>query len=137
MKFKKLSSFLFAFVFAFAFLATGCSNGSDDNNTTEEQTGLKAPAGLAVEASTKTNTVKVTWTDNGAAYYWIYYNTSNDTTTATCASRYETSGTYGYKITLSASGTYYFWVKAADGYDSTDKTSDFSSPISYNFTYSN
>ena len=100
-------------------------------------TSLSAPTGLAVAASTKTNTVKVTWTNNGAKRYWIYYNTSDDTATATCASRSGTSGTYGYEITLSASGTYYFWIKAADGYDSTDKTSDFSSSISYNFTYSN
>lgn len=226
MKFKKLSSLLFAFVFAFAFLVVSCSNGSDDSNSAEEQSGtitlsaeatsatvgdvvslsvsfsgwsenptavdvyvkessdalkngvavsagkitldtshfeagtynlyvasgsvksnsievtltknaLKAPTGLAVAASTETNTVKVTWTNNGAQRYWIYYNTSDDTATATCASRYESSGTYGCEITLSASGTYYFWIKAADGYDSTDKTSDFSSSISYNFTYSN
>ena len=211
MKFKKLSSLLFAFVFAFAFLVAGCSNGSDDNSSAEEQSGtitlsaeatgatvgdvvslsvsfsgwsanpaavdvyvkelsdalktgvtvsagkitldtshfeagsynlyvasgnvksnsievtltknaLKAPTGLAVVASTETNTVKVT---------------SDDAATATCASRFGSSGTYGCKITLSASGTYYFWIKAADGYYSTDKTSDFSSSISYNFIYSN
>ena len=224
MKFKKLSSLLFAFVFAFAFLVAGCSNGSDDSNSAEEQSGtitlsaeatsatvgdvvslsvsfsgwsenptavdvyvkessdalkngvavsagkitldtshfeagtynlyvasgsvksnsievtltknaLEAPTGLAVAASTETNTVKVTWTDNGAKKYWIYYNTSDDTATATCASRYEISGTYGCEITLSASGTYYFWIKAADGYKSTDKTSDFSDSVSYDFTY--
>lgn len=226
MKFKKLSSLLFAFVFAFAFLVAGCSNGSDDSNSAEEQSGtitlsaeatsatvgdvvslsvsfsgwsenptavdvyvkessdalkngvavsaekitldtshfeagtynlyvasgsvksnsikvtltknaLKAPTGLAVAASTETNTVKVTWTNNGAKNYWIYYNTSDDAATATCASTVAHSGTYGCEITLSASGTYYFWIKAADGYYSTDKTSDFSSSISYNFIYSN
>ena len=214
MKFKKLSSLVFAFVFAFAFLVASCSNGSDDNSSAEEQsctitlsaeatsatvgdvvslsvsfsgwsenpaavdvyvkessdalkTGvtvsagkitldtshfepgsyklyvvsgnvksnsievvltknvLKAPTGLTVAASTKTNAVKVTWTDNGAKRYWIYYNTSDDTATATCASISGTSGTYGCEITLSVSGTYYFWIKAADGYYSADKTSDF------------
>ncbi len=98
-------------------------------------TSLSAPTGLAVAASTETNTVKVTWTNNGAKNYWIYYNTSDDTATATCASRGAWSGTYGCEITLSASGTYYFWIKAADGYY--DKTSDFSSSIRYNFIYSN
>lgn len=221
MKFKKLSSLLFAFVFAFAFLVAGCSNDSTEEQSstimlsaeatsatvgdvvslsvsfsgwsanptavdvyvkessdalktgvavsagkitldtshfeagtynlyvasgivksnsievTLTKNALKAPAGLAVAASTETNTVKVTWTNNGAKRYWIYYNTSDDTATATCASRSGISGTYGYEITLSASGTYYFWIKAADGYDSTDKTGDFSSSISYNFTYSN
>ena len=224
MKFKKLSSLLFAFVFAFAFLVAGCSNGSDDSNSAEEQSGtitlsaeatsatvgdvvslsvsfsgwsenptavdvyvkessdalkngvavsaekitldtshfeagtynlyvasgsvksnsievtltknaLKAPAGLEVAASTETNTVKVTWTNNGAKNYWIYYNTSDDTATATCASRFGSSGTYGCKITLSASGTYYFWIKAADGYYTTDAASAFSDSVSYEFTY--
>lgn len=224
MKFKKLSSLVFAFVFSFAFLVASCSNGSDDNSSTEDQSctitlsaeatsatvgyvvslsvsfsgwsanpaavdvcvkessdalktgaavsagkitldtshfeagtynlyvasgkvksnsievtltknALEAPAGLAVAASSKTNTVKVTWTDNGAKKYWIYYNTSDDTATATCASRFETSGTYGCEITLSASGVYYFWIMAADGYYSTDKTSDFSTVATY--TYSN
>ena len=223
MKFKKLSSLLFAF--AFAFLVASCSNGSDDNSSAEEQsytitlsaeatsatvgdvvslsvsfsgwsenpaavdvvcekessdalkTGvavsagkitldtshfepgsyklyvvsgnvksnsievtltknvLKAPTGLTVAASTKTNAVKVTWTDNGAKKYWVYYNTSDDTATATCASRFETSGTYGCEITLSVSGTYYFWIKAADGYYSTDAASAFSDSVSYEFTY--
>lgn len=110
---------------------------SNSIEVTLTKNALKAPTGLAVAASTETNTVKVTWTNNGAKRYWIYYNTSDDTATATCASRSGISGTYGYEITLSASGTYYFWIKAADGYNSTDKTSDFSSSISYNFTYSN
>ena len=226
MKFKKLSSLLFAFVFAFAFafLVAGCSNGSDDSNSAEEQSGtitlsaeatsatvgdvvslsvsfsgwsenptavevyvkelsdalktgvavsagkitldtshfeagtynlyvasgsvksnsievtltknaLKAPTGLAVVASTETNTVKVTWTNNGAENYWIYYNTSDDAATATCASRAAWSGTYGCEITLSASGTYYFWIKAADGYYDTDAASAFSDSVSYDFTY--
>ena len=228
MKFKKLSSLLFAFVFAFAFLVASCSNSSDDNSFTEEQScaitlsaeatsatvgdevslavsfsgwsanptavdvyakessdalktgaavsagkitldtshfesgtynlyvasgkvksnsikvtltknalenALKAPTGLAVAASTKTNTVKVTWTDNGAKKYWIYYNTSDDTATATCASRFETSGAHGCEITLSAPGAYYFWVKAADTGDSTSPASDFSTVATY--TYSN
>lgn len=116
------------------------ASGSVKSNSIEvtlTKNALKAPAGLEVAASTETNTVKVTWTNNGAKNYWIYYNTSDDTATATCASRGAWSGTYGCEITLSASGTYYFWIKAADGYYSTDKTSDFSSSIRYNFIYSN
>lgn len=120
------------------YVASGSVKSNSIEVTLTENT-LKAPTGLTVAASTKTNTVKVTWTDNGAKEYWIYYSTSNDTTTATCATRAASSTTskYGYEITLSASGTYYFWIKAADGYYSTDKTSDFSDSVSYNFTYSN
>ena len=224
MKFKKLSSLLFAFVFAFAFLVAGCSNGSDDNSSAEEQSGtitlsaeatsatvgdvvslsvsfsgwsenptavdvyvkessdalkngvavsagkitldtshfeagtcnlyvacgsvksnsievtltknaLKAPAGLAVAASTETNTVKVTWTNNGAKMYRIYYNKSDDAATAICAKKLETDGTSGCEITLFASGTYYFWIKAADGMVDTVPTSAFSDSVSYDFTY--
>ena len=214
MKFKKLSSLLFAFVFAFAFLVAGCSNGSDDSNSsaitlsaeamsatvgdvvslsvsfsgwsanptavdvyakessdalktgvvvsagkitldtshfeagaynlyvasgsvksnsikvTLSENALKAPTGLAVAASKTTNTVKVTWTSNGADWYRIYYNKSDDAATAICASKYATSGTD--EITLSASGTYYFWIKAADN---TETTSAFSDSVSYDFTY--
>ena len=224
MKFKKLSSLLFAFVFAFAFLVVSCSNGSDDNSSAEEQSGtitlsaeatsatvgdvvslsvsfsgwsenptavdvyvkessdalkngvavsagkitldtshfeagtynlyvacgsvksnsievtltknaLKAPAGLAVAASTETNTVKVTWTNNGAKMYRIYYNKSDDAATAICAKKLETDGTSGCEITLFASGTYYFWIKAADGMVDTVPTSAFSDSVSYDFTY--
>ena len=224
MKFKKLSSLLFAFVFAFAFLVAGCSNGSDDSNSAEEQSGtitlsaeatsatvgdvvslsvsfsgwsenptavdvyvkessdalkngvavsagkitldtshfeagtynlyvasgsvksnsikvtlsenaLKAPTGLVVTASTVINTVKVTWTNNGAKRYRIYYNTSDDAATAICAKKLETDGTSGCEITLFASGTYYFWIKAADGMVDTVPTSAFSDSVSYDFTY--
>ncbi len=113
------------------------SDFSDSVSYEFTYTSLSVPTGVAVEASTTTNTVKVTWTNNGAKKYWVYYNTSNDTTTATCASRYETSGTYGYEITLYSSGTYYFWVKAADGYSTSSATSTFSDSVSYNFTYTN
>ena len=51
MKFKKLSSLLFAFVFAFAFLVAGCSNGSDDNSSAEEQSGTIT---LSAEATSAT-----------------------------------------------------------------------------------
>ena len=84
----------------------------------------------------KKNNVTVKWTDNGSARYWIYYNTVNDTSTATCAIRYADSVycTYGYDIALPSSGTYYFWVKSADGYHTNSKTSDFSDVVTYTYT---
>ena len=96
---------------------------------------LSAPTGVTVTTATTGNRVTVKWTDNGATKYWVYYNSTNDTSTATCASKYETSGTYGCDISLPSTGTYYFWVKAADGYSSTSATSDFSSVATYDFTY--
>ena len=113
----------------------GCQNPSASNNSTPVDP--NAPTGVTVELATAKNTVKVKWTDNNSAYYWIYYNSSNDTSTATCVTKSASSSnsTYGYEITLSSSGTYYFWVKAADGYHSDSVTSDFSEPAT--FTLSN
>lgn len=98
---------------------------------------LPIPTNVTVSASTKKNNVTVKWTDNGSAKYWIYYNTVNDTSTATCATESASSFdfTYGYDIVLPSSGTYYFWVKAADGYDTDSNTSDFSEAVSFEFTY--
>ena len=113
----------------------GCQNPSASNNSTPVDP--NAPTGVTVELATAKNTVKVKWTDNNSAYYWIYYNSSNDTSTATCVTKSASSSnsTYGYEITLSSSGTYYFWVKAADGYHSDSVTSDFSEPATFDFTY--
>ncbi|MGN0724525.1 MAG: hypothetical protein ACI4LT_11015, partial [Treponema sp.] len=89
------------------------------------------PTGVTVSASTTKNNVTVKWTNNGSAKYWIYYNTENNTETATCATRFASSGTYGYDISLLSSGTYYFWVKSADGYYTDSNTSDFSEVVTY------
>lgn len=96
---------------------------------------LTAPEDVTVTAASKGNQVIVTWTDNGASNYWIYYNSTNDTETATLFSRYATTGRYGREVPLSSTGTYYFWVKAADGYSKTSHTSGFSSVATYDFTY--
>ena len=99
---------------------------------------LEVPTGVTVSASTTKNKVTVKWTDNGSAKYWIYYNTENNTATATCETKFADSYecTYGYDISLPSSGTYYFWVKSADGYDTDSNTSDFSEAVSFEFTYS-
>ena len=98
---------------------------------------LPIPTNVTVSASTKKNNVTVKWTDNGSANYWIYYNTVNDTSTATCATTFADSFhcTHGYNIVLPSSGTYYFWVKVADGYHTDSNTSDFSEAVSFEFTY--
>ena len=90
-----------------------------------------------MSASETKNTVEIKWTDNGSPYYWIYYNSENDSSTATCKTKAADSLTsrYGYKITLPSSGTWYFWVKSADGYTSSSVTSDFSESAQFDFTY--
>ena len=83
----------------------------------------------AFTATGSGNSVKLSWaetrTSSGLIPYcwWIYYGTENDSSKATLKSRW---GYQDYPITLPASGTYYFWVKAADSYDSTSPASDFS-----------
>lgn len=227
MKFKKLSSLVFAFVFAFAFLVASCSNGSDDNSSTEEQSGsitlsaeatsatvgdvvslsvsfsgwsanpsavdvyvkessdalktgvavsagkitldtshfepgsyklyvvsgnvksnsievtltrnvlekaLKAPSDVVATVSASTsNTIVIKWTNvSGVSKYWLYCGTTNDSASATLKTKYAYSG---YSFTISESGTYYFWVKSADGYKDDSNTSAFSSVASCAITY--
>ena len=84
MKFKKLSSLLFAFVFAFAFLVAGCSNGSDDSNSAEEQSGtitLSAEATSATVGDVVSLSVSFSgWSENPTAVD-VY---SNPQRTALC-----------------------------------------------------
>lgn len=98
---------------------------------------LPSTEGLKVVAGSKTNTVKVTWTSNESFYYWIYYNTANDSSTAICATKAADSTTAikGYKISLPSTGKYYFWIKSAEGTSDSSNTSDFSSPVEYDFVY--
>ena len=127
----------FSILFFTLFLFLSIISCSSPTNNGEDSNALKAPAGLTVTETETKNTVKLTWTDNNSPYYWIYYNTTNNTETATCKTKSASSSnaTYGYEITLSSSGTYYFWIKSADGYTTTSNTSDFSTPVTYNFTY--
>ena len=118
-----------AFIIYFLTLILGCSNPTNTENS------LYAPTGITVAASSTTNQVTIKWTDNDSAYYWVYYNKTNDSSTATCATRFSSSGTYGYDVALAETGTYYFWVKSSDGNSKTSVTSDFSVAASFDFTY--
>lgn len=95
---------------------------------------LSAPTALIATGSG--NSVKLSWTatktssDLSPCSWWIYYGTENDSSKATLKSRY---GYQDYSITLSASGTYYFWVKAADSGDSTSPASGFSTVATYTY----
>ena len=113
-------------------------SGSDDDTENTDNYAFSAPTNVTVSASTTKNTVTVKWSDvsdSAVEYYYIYYSTSNDTSSlSTPAARTSLSGSYGKDISLSESGTYYFWVKAADAYSS-ENTSDFSSVATYEFTY--
>ena len=95
---------------------------------------LSVPSNFTVSLSTTTaNTVKLSWSEEKASYsYWIYYATTNDSSQATLESKY---GYKGYTMQLTENGTYYFWVKAANGSTSTSATSDFSKSSSITFTH--
>ena len=97
-------------------------------------TTLQVPANVQAELSTeKLNTITVSWTTTGAKYYWVYYGTTNNTASAILLS--DTVSSTSYSKSFSASGTYYFWVKSADGYNNTDQTSDFSNGVSCTLTH--
>ena len=99
---------------------------------------LTPPTNVTATASGSSGKVKVTWTASDAAYYWIYASTTNDTTSLTHpnasahAGIYVTDGAGSYDISLSESGTYYIWVKAANAiYSSSGKSSAFSTAATY------
>ena len=80
-------------------------------------TELTAPTNVTVAAIDNTNQVKITCDNVKASYYWFYYGTTNDSEKATYI---DWQITPSQTIELSENGTYYFWVKAADGYGSTE-----------------
>ena len=102
------------------------------------ETTLIAPTNLKVEASSTTlNTLDLSWDKvDGVKYYWIFYSTENNSFTA---KYYDAAYSNKKSITLSESGTYYFWVKSADSYYSSygnnSGCSDFSNMSQFNFTH--
>lgn len=121
------------------------SDFSDSANASFTYSALNAPIDVTATASTSgTNTVTVTWRDSKEANkYFIYYGTTNDSSSATkyslngyasdeYDSSYKKTGYYkGTKdITLTTTGTYYFWVKGVDG---TNHESDFSTIATYTY----
>ncbi|MBR2038774.1 MAG: hypothetical protein IKA09_13755 [Lachnospiraceae bacterium] len=80
--------------------------------------GLTAPKYVtAVQSTTTINAVTVSWQNNGAGKYWLYYNTADNKDTALSLDgkyTYIYSSKNSHDIPLPASGTYYFWVVAED-----------------------
>ena len=140
---KIVSSILIACFISFTIIS--CANNVDDNQP--EQTNYSLISFSAEQSATTSNAVALTWIDSvKAAKYYIYYNTTNDSSAATkyssngyvsdeYDSSYEKTGNYkGTKdIALAESGTYYFWVKAVD---SSNNESEFSNSVSCVFVYS-
>ena len=119
------------------------STGQQEVDSSGQQGALPAPTNVAVMAhESKANTVTVTWETGAdvARYYWIYYSTTNSTTgleeplEKAISGLYVDEGTGSYDIVLNQSETYYFWVRAADGYDLESPASAFSAAVSYQFT---
>jgi len=121
----------------------GC-NGTVDNSTqtptptptpTPTAKGAYAPTDVKAELDTNTvNGITISWTSTGAKNYWVYYNTSNDSSTAKVLTDWASSSKYS--TTLSETGTYYFWVRAADDFTSSSSLSSFSNNVaSLSFTY--
>lgn len=130
----------------FVALLFGCKQLTEPGTSAPAQPGtstLSVPTNLYVAATEDAeNCVTLTWSTGTevAKYYWIYYSTTNDTTALTSPQKKVSpflwdEGTGTCDIGLDKSGTYYFWVKAADGYGDDSSTSTFCGPISYQFTF--
>ena len=118
----------------------GCKQESSLPNPSQQEL-LPAPTGVTVKThADKLNTVTLTWQtgDEVAEYYWIYYSTTNSTEGLAGPQEraYGSSikkGTGTCDIVLDKSGTYYFWVRAADSYGTDSGVSGFSEGIKYDF----
>lgn len=96
--------------------------------------GYYAPKTFTVEADPKTkNGITITWEAEEEPHYWIYYSTENNSETAKILTKYTYDGKYS--TTLSASGTYYFWIRAFQYYGTDGSLSSFSDSVSYDFTF--
>ena len=112
---KKYISVISAVLLLYA--AIGCKGAVNNPTPTPTPTANGAYAPTDVKAELDSNTVNgitISWTSTGARTYWVYYNTSNDSSTAKVLTDYTFSSKYS--TTLSETGTYYFWVKAADDF---------------------
>ena len=123
------------------FWVTGYKTGKSDSNYSKvasydfTYTPLTAPASVtATSALIDDNSVKVAWTSTGAVYYWVYWNSTNDSATATRAKTYASEYSLYEYINLPQPGTYYFWVKSADSNDADSPTSGFSAAATYTYT---
>ena len=151
-KFQRFISCLFMIlVVVFLF---GCKQPTDSETGAPTQPGtgaptqpgtgaLPSPTNLSVTAAEDAeNFVTLTWSTGTdvAEYYWIYYSTTNDTTALKSPQKKVSlflwdEGTGTCDIGLDKSGTYYFWVKAANGYGEDSPSSAFSTVASHQFTY--
>ena len=112
----------------------GCNGPVNNPTRTPTAKGVYAPTDVKTELDSNTvNGITISWTDTGAKTYWVYYNTSNDSSTAKVLTDYTFSSKYS--TTLSKTGTYYFWLRAADDLTSSSSLSSFSNVASLSFTY--
>jgi len=114
--------------------ATLKANESIKSNTVEIEivdTLVKLETFEITESSDTKNTIKFNWLKNGAKYYYIYYSTSDDFSTATKATYSSSSTTWTFSPALE-DGKYYFWIKTSSNYNNAD--GEVSDSVSYNFT---
>ncbi len=93
-----------------------------------------APTGLTVTPVTgKANVVNLTWDNNKAYKYAVYYGMDSNFSNYSSPSKNGTYPENGWDFFLQTTGTYYFWVKPYDYLDSED--TPVSEAKTYEFTY--
>jgi|GEM_PF-1522291 len=70
------------------------------------------PASVSATDGTYSDRVAVTWTGTSGNYFQVYRNTTNNSSTASALSGWQTSASYN-DFTATANQTYYYWVRAA------------------------
>lgn len=131
--FSKSKKFLVGLLFAaIAMICISCGFGKDpfednsssnNNSSSTDTTVITAPVLIKVEKANKHLCVNVygDFSSNTSISYYFYYNTKNDSSTATQVSIFQVSGGSGYKqIELPDYGTYYIWAKKEESYTKSD-----------------
>lgn len=101
------------------------------------QNNLPIPQNIKVELSIEqNNTLKISWDKlEGVSHCWVYYSKENNISTAKELTRFGSIQLSYTEEVFQESGTYYFWLKSAEGYEKESKTSNFSKVASFTFTY--
>jgi len=96
--------------------AASDANGSNASAFSTSDTGWKnsvtVPTNVQASDGTYIDKVSVTWSGTSGNYFRVYRNTSNNSSTATALSSWQTPTNYNDASAV-ANTVYYYWVKAA------------------------
>ncbi|MGE5355815.1 MAG: hypothetical protein ACM3PT_06200 [Deltaproteobacteria bacterium] len=92
--------------------ANGNNISDYSNPDTGWRTGVTIPVNVAASDGTFTDRIQVTWSGTSGNYFRVYRNTSNNSSTASAISGWQTSTLFD-DMSAVTNVTFYYWVRAA------------------------